>query len=346
MFIDNTPENWLIALAIFAGSILASRLLYLFSTKLLKRIFAKIRGKLAYIITDTLEEPAAMLVVMAGFFWAQRRLSFDEAVDASISKIMFFLSIVVMTWAIERLLKDLIDQYLVPFAERSESKLDDQLMPILRNASSFIIWSLGIIIALDNVGYNVGTIIAGLGIGGLAFAFAAQETISNVFGGLTVFFDAPFRIGDRIKIAGYEGWVRELGLRSARLETLDGRRLTMPNSLFSKNVIENVSSEPATRVLETVGLACDQGAETIERAISIMGDLFKADPGLDEKSTAWFRDVGDSSWNIQVVLWIRKDADYAGTISRFNVDMVRAFGKEGIEFSLPVRMLVKENRDS
>lgn len=343
MFIYNSPKNWLIALAIFAGGILASRILYLISTKLLKRIFAKLRGKLAYIVTDTLEEPAAMLVVMAGFFWAQRRLSFDEAVDSSISKIMFFLSILVLTWAVERLLKDLIDQYLVPLAERSESKLDDQLMPILRKASSAVVWSLGIIIALDNVGYNVGTIVAGLGIGGLAFAFAAQETISNVFGGFTVFFDAPFRIGDRIKIAGYEGWVREIGLRSARLETLDGRRLTMPNALFSKNVIENVSSEPATRVLETVGLACDQSASVIERAIAIIGDLMKNDSGLDEKSIVWFRDIGDSSWNLQVVLWIKKDADYALTISHFNVEMVRAFETAGITFSLPVRVLVKEN---
>jgi MscS family membrane protein len=343
MFFNNSLQSWLIALAIFGGSVIASRILYFISTKILKRLFSKLRGRLAYIVTDMLEEPAAMLVVMAGFFWAQRRLSFDEAVDATISKIMFFLSILVVTWAVERLLKDLIDQYLVPLTERSASKLDDQLMPILRKAASFIIWALGIIIALDNVGYNVGTIIAGLGIGGLAFAFAAQETIANVFGGLTVFFDAPFRIGDRIKIAGYEGWVRELGLRSARLETLDGRRLTMPNSLFSKNVIENVSSEPATRALETVGLACDQDADTIERAIELIRGVMANSAGLEEKSTAWFRDVGDSSWNLQIVLWIKKDADYAGTISRFNVDMVRALGNAKIAFSLPVRMIVNES---
>lgn len=344
MFYGNTLEDWLVALAIAAGSIIISRIFYFISTKGLKRLFDKAKSRFLYIMTDMLEEPLAMIIVIGGFYWAERRLTLDSSVDATVNQIILFLFILVMTWAISRLLNDLISQYLVPMVEKSDSKLDDQLLPILRKSVSSLVWVLGVIIALDNVGYDVGTIIAGLGIGGLAFAFAAQETIANIFGGFTVFIDAPFRIGDRVKINGYEGWVREIGLRTAKLETLEGRRLTMPNSVFSKNVIENVSAEPATRVLETVGVACNQSSAVIEKAIAVLKDVFSKDEGLTEKSTAWFKDFGDCSWDILAVLWIKKDADYAETISRVNLAIVRAFEKEGIEFSLPMRVVIQTKK--
>lgn len=345
IFYGNAVMDWLIALAIAAGSVVASRVFYFISTKGLKRIFEKAKSRFMYITIDMLEEPLAMILVIIGFYYAQRRLSFAESVDASIDKVALFVVILVITWAIARLLNDLISQYLVPYIEKSDSKLDDQLLPVLRKGSSALIWVLGIIIALDNVGYDVGTIVAGLGIGGLAFAFAAQETIANFFGGVTVFVDAPFRIGDRVKIAGYDGWVREVGLRTAKLETLDGRRLTMPNSVFSKNVIENVSSEPATRVVETVSLACDQDSRAIERALSALTSTLGANPNLDAKTTAWFQGFGASSWDLTVVLWVKKNADYAQTLSGANLSIVKAFEREGIRFSLPTRVVVRGDKE-
>jgi len=338
---DNSVEDWLIALAITAGSIVISRIFYFISTKAIKPLLKKARGTFFYIITDMLEEPLAVLIIIGGFYYAQRRLHFEASVDAGIGKIGFFLVILIVTWAIARLIDNLISQYLVPVIEKSESKLDDQLLPILRKVSSGVVWIAGTIVALDYAGYNVGTIIAGLGIGGLAFAFAAQETIANLFGGITVFVDAPFRIGDRIKIIGYEGWVREIGLRTAKLETLDGRRLTMPNSLFSKNVIENVSSEQSTRVVENVSIACDHKSDTIERALKILKETMAGNPNLDTKSTAWFAKFGESSWDINVVLWIKKGADYSQTLSEANLSIVRAFEKAKIGFALPTRVMMQ-----
>jgi len=337
----NSVEDWLISLAITVGSIILSRMLYFLSTKAIKPLLQKARGTFFYIITDMLEEPFAVLLIIGGFFFAQRRLRFEASVDASIDKIAFFLVILIVTWAIARLIDNLISEYLVPVIEKSESKLDDQLLPILRKVASGLVWIAGVIIALDYAGYNVGTIIAGLGIGGLAFAFAAQETIANLFGGITVFIDAPFRIGDRIKISGYEGWVREIGLRTAKLETLDGRRLTMPNSLFSKNVIENVSSEQSTRVVETVSIACDHKSATIEKALKILKETLAANPNLDAKSTAWFANFGESSWDINVVFWIIKGADYSQTLSETNLAIVHAFEKAKINFALPMRVMIQ-----
>jgi len=337
---SNTAQDWLVSIAILVGSVIASRLFYLITTKVLKGLFTKLKGRLLYILTDMLEEPIAMAIIIIGFFTAQRRLTFAEGVDQTIDKVLLFTLILLVTWAIARLMNDLISQYLVPIIERSQSKLDDQLLPIARKGTTLLVWVLGVIVALDNAGYNVGTIVAGLGIGGLAFAFAAQETIANLFGGVTIFIDAPFKIGDRIKINGFEGWVREVGIRTARIETLDGRRLTMPNSVFSKNVIENVSSEPATRVLQTVGVACDQDAATLERAVEIARKTLAEDADLDALSTAYFKGFGDSSYDLGLVIWIKKGADYAGTLSRVNLSLVRNFEAGGIALSLPMRYVI------
>jgi len=337
----NSIEDWLISLAIAVGSVIISRIFYFISTKAIKPLLEKAKGTLFYIITDMLEEPFAVLIIIGGFYYAQKRLQFAASVNAGFDKIAFFIVILIITWAIARLIDNLISQYLVPVIEKSDSKLDDQLLPILRKVASGIVWIAGIIVALDYTGYNVGTIIAGLGIGGLAFAFAAQETIANLFGGITVFIDAPFLIGDRVKICGYEGWVREIGLRTAKLETLDGRRLTMPNSMFSKNVIENVSSEESTRVVETVSIACDHKADTIEKALKILKETMTANPNLDEKSTAWFAKFGEYSWDINVVFWIKKDSDYSQTLSETNISIVHAFEKAKIDFALPTRVMIQ-----
>jgi MscS family membrane protein len=338
----NSLSTWLIALAILAGGIVAARLFYFLSTKFLKPLAAKARKGLAHLLVDMLEEPFAIGMVIGALFWAERSLVLPVKVDGVFSKIVGFAVILDLTWAFARLLDSLIDSYVVPAVEKSESKLDDQVLPIVRNVSRVLIWLVGAIIAIDNAGYNVGAIVAGLGIGGLAFAFAAQETIANLFGGVTIFIDQPFRINDRIKVQGFDGWVREIGLRTSKLETLDGRRLTIPNSFFSKSVIENVSSEPATKVLETLSLARSNDAAAVERALALLAGVLKADPELKDNSTAFFGDFGASSYDLTLVLWISKGADLGQVRSRVNLAILRAFDGAGIGLALPMRVTLGE----
>src|SRR5690606_4696085 len=122
--------------------------------------------------------------------------------------------------------------------------LDNQVLPIVQKGVRTVIWSIGIIVALNNAGYDVGALIAGLGIGGLALAMAAKETVSNMFGGLMVFTIKTFKIGDRIRINGFDGFVSEISFQVTRMKTLEGRLVTIPNSLFIGNIVENVSAEP------------------------------------------------------------------------------------------------------
>ncbi len=333
----NSARAWFTALAIIAGGLVVARIFYFISTKGVKCLAAKAKGRLPYIIVDMVEEPLSLVIVVAGFFSAQRLLAFSPSVDAFITKIISFTAILTATWAIARLVDNLITEYLLPRAQESESTLDDQLLPILRKASDTVIWIGGLVTAANNVGYDLGAVVAGLGIGGLAFAFAAQDTIGNLFGGIAVFVDAPFRIGDRVKIAGFEGWVRDIGLRTSKLETLDGRRLTIPNSMFSKSVIENVSSEPATKVVQTIGIDCRHDAAAVEKTIEILKGIIAADDEVGKNSTAFFNDIGDYSYNVTFVVWVKKGADLGAVKTRVNLAVLRELAKAKIDLAVPLR---------
>ena len=135
---------------------------------------------------------------------------------------------------------------------------------------ALIIIFAAVILAIQNAGYDVGALLAGLGIGGLALAMAAKDTVANIFGGFTILTDKPFTINDRIQVSGFDGWIREVGLRSSRLETLAGRIVTIPNSIFSDTPVENISAEPSRKVAVNLGLTYDTTPDQMEEAMNIL----------------------------------------------------------------------------
>ena len=251
-----------------------------------------------------------------------------------------FLLIVNITWLVVRLLDALIEEYVVPLAENTKSDLDDQLLPIFRKGMKVIIWSLGIIMGLNNAGYDVGAIIAGLGIGGLAFALAAQDTVKNFFGGIMIFADKPFQIGDRILIGDIDGFVKEIGIRSTRIETLAGRIVTVPNSKFSDDSVENIDTEPTRKVVLNLGLTYDTSAEKIDRAMALLKEI-AADhkDKIDENVLVSFNAFGDFSLGILFIYYIKKEADILDTQSAINLDILRRFGEEGLEMAFPTQTI-------
>ena len=183
----------------------------------------------------------------------------------------------------------------------------DQFGPILRKGLRSGIWIFGLIMALNNAGYDVGALIAGVGIGGLALAMAAKDFVSNMFGGITVFVDQPFKVGDRIQISGYDGTIEEIGLRSTRLRTLAGRIVIIPNFKFTDTFLENVTNEPSRKASLTLGLTYDTSPEQVEEAIGILKAIIaERAETLEHDPTIWFDSFGDFSLNVKLVYYIKK----------------------------------------
>jgi len=134
---------------------------------------------------------------------------------------------------------------------------------------------LAIVVGLNNAGYDVTALIAGLGIGSIAFALAAKDSISHVFGGFVLFTDKPFAINDRIIAKGYDGIVKEVGVRSTRIQTLDGRIVTLPNGSIANDSIINVSMETARKITLDLGLTYDTSYENMQKAMDILQEISK-----------------------------------------------------------------------
>lgn len=228
-YYGNSVQEWGTSLIIILCFVVAAKLVYFIIGKTIKRLAAKSKTKLDDILVDMFEEPAVFAIAVWGAWYGFSRLTFSELGMTRIDNIFNGLIVFIIAWFIVRLFDAIFTEYLVPIADKSKSDLDDQLLPIVRKGVKIIVWTIAVIIALNNAGYDVTALLAGLGIGGLALAMAAKDTVSNIFGGVTILTDKPFKIKDRIIINGFDGFVEEIGLRSTRIRTLEGRLVTIPN---------------------------------------------------------------------------------------------------------------------
>lgn len=336
-FYGNTVGEWAISLAIIIGTLVAAKVLYWIFTRIVKSIVSRTKTRLDDIIVDMLEEPIVLILTIIGVWFAVGRLTFTEQVNDGISKGYWFMITLAVAWLLARLVDAIIREYVVPLTQKTENDLDDQVVPIIRKAIRATIWILGIIVALNNAGYNVGALLAGLGIGGLALAMAAKDTVANIFGGITIFTDKPFKINDRIKINGFDGTISEIGIRSTRLKTLENRIVTIPNSKFTDGMVENVTSEPNRKVVLKLGLTYDTTAEKIQDGMKALKSIVEKNESLEENSVISFTEFGDFSLGILFIYYIRKEADIMNTQTDVNMEIKKHFESLGIEMAFPTQ---------
>jgi MscS family membrane protein len=338
-FYGNTITNWTISLSIILGSIIIGKIVFWISNKFIKKITAKSKSRLDDIIVDMIEEPVVLAIAIAGIWLGLGRLHFSDGLDAWLNKIYHVLVAINVTWFFSRFINSIIKEYVVPFAEKSNNDLDNQIIPIIQKGVRTVIWSVGIIVALNNAGYDVGALIAGLGIGGLALAMAAKETVSNMFGGLMIFTVKSFKIGDRIKLNGFDGTITEISFQVTRMKTLEGRLVTIPNSLFIGNMVENVTAEPSRKVTIVLGLVYETSPEMIQKGIDILKEIATTNTNLDEGTIISFTTFGDYNLGITFIYYIKKESDIFVTQSEVNLEILKQFNENGLSFAFPTRTL-------
>lgn len=338
-FYGNLISDWLIAAVIILSSLVISKILYWLFKHTITRLTSKTKTRIDDIIVDMMEEPVSLAVILIGFHFAFEVLTVSPTVDSLKGKVFQFLFILNVAWLIERLVNSLFENYLVPLSEETENDLDDIIVPIVQKGTAFTIWALGIIVGLNNAGYDVGAVLAGLGIGGLAFAIAAKDTVSNMFGGLTIFIDKPFVKGDRVKVKGVDGKIHDIGLRTTKLETMDGRRLTIPNSAFIDNPVENISSEPTRKIVQTIKLAHTNNYTKVNEAILFIKGILEKNKNIEkEKSIVSFIAIEDTGFVIQLIYFIlpKSSKEIFDTQTDVNSEILTTFEQNWIKLSYNV----------
>ena len=244
-----------------------------------------------------------------------------------------------IAWFLIRIVDGVIHQFIKPLAEKSESKFDDQIIPVLSKISKFAIAIIALILVLDNFGFDVITLLAGLGIAGVAVAFAAQETISDVFGGLSIFASRPFVVGDTIEIDNTHGTVENVGLRYTRVRDFDGRVNVYPNRKIATGVLKNWSSEPTRRIKMNIGVVYNTNTEKLEKGMDVIRKIISDNPATTNDIRVSFNEFKDFSLNILVVYFVKsKDiVEIMKVQNEINLAIKKSFEKEKIEFAFPTQ---------
>ncbi len=337
IILGNSLSAYLIFFLILIGSILAGKLFYWISKNILRRISSKTENKLDDILLDILERPVVFLILILGFTLGLSMLVLSERAHEITNNILIILFIIDGAWFFMQFIDILLINYIRPFAQKTKSELDDQLLPILRKLSKVIIVAITLVMIIDNFGYDVTSLVAGLGLGGLAFALAAQDLLGNMFGGIAILTDKPFKVGERIKVNQHDGHVKEIGIRSTRIVTMDGTQLTLPNSMIANSVLENVSKEKTRRIITTIGVTHNTSHTKITEAKKILTKIVLDNKETEDNSEVSLYDFGENALQIRLIYWIKNLNDIVRVKDEINMEIKRQFDKAKIEMAFPTR---------
>ena len=235
---------------------------------------------------------------------------------------------------------ELLVYELANFARREDNLLDQTFVQMMRLIARIIVIVVGAIYLIRAVsGKPLSALLAGLGIGGLAVALAAQDTLKNFFGSIMIMLDKPFSVGQRIVAGGHDGTVEEIGFRSTRVRTLTGNLVTVPNEKLATDSIENIGRRPSIRRLANITITYDTPLKKVKKAVEIVREILDNHEGMDPEfpPRVYFNEFNDASLNIIMIYWYFPP-DYWAYLEfnqRVNIEIIQRFEEEGIEFAFP-----------
>lgn len=333
---ENTTTHMVICCLFLAAAILLRRLVTTIIFNLLKRLAAKTETTLDDKLFPALEAPVATFVMVTGIFAALKVLKLSETVDRSIgygSTVAFSL---VIFWGLLRAFNAILDHASEMAKERQMGVA--AFMPWIKKTLVALFVVIGVLITIQSLGYNVSTILSGLGIGGLAFALAAQDTIANLFGSLVVAIDQPFKVGETVKIGANTGTVEEIGLRSTKIRLVDKSLVVIPNKLVSSEAITNLSRFTQRRIEQVIGINYDATPEQLRFIVEDIRQCILAEAAVDTNSVmVFFRDLSASSLDLWIV-YVAQGPDFQQSLAlkqRVNLEIMRLVAARGLTFAFP-----------
>ncbi len=358
-FLHNPAYKWLALLGVLLGAFVAGRLASALLARQGKRLAARERAEALRVLFESAGKPTQLAVLAIGLWFAQTFLVLDivkDAVNGTFEtvhdgpirefwvRLAKAIGATALAWFVFRLVS-VLEHFLKKWTSRTNTKLDDQLVPLLRKSLRvFILIIAALFIAKNIFNMDVSSLLAGLGLGGLAFALAAKDSLANLFGSIVIFADRPFSVGERVKISGQDGAIEEVGFRSTKVRTLAGHLTTIPNSIVANETIENVARRPFIKRVLNVTVTYDTTPEKIRRGIAILREMLDARTESfhpDCPPRVFFSDFNAESLNIVVYYWFAPPEwwDYLAFNHEFNMELLSRFNEEGIEFAFPTQTI-------
>lgn len=349
MFTDTPLWGW----AALAGAIFVGLLLGKVVQAAMRRFAERTKQKGWEARGTTLDNaaaPVSLALLTVGIMIGLRFIALTPVGEAFSFGIIKFLFIFAVGWFVYNLV-DVIDLAMGRFAETTDSKLDDQIAPLVRKTLRIVLVIVFALVVADTVfGVDITAWLAGLGIAGLAVSLAAQDSVKNLFGSMTILFDKPFQVGQRIKFDGFDCIVQEIGFRSTKARSLEGHLITIPNMKFIDNSVENIAMRPSIRRIMNVTITYDTPPAKIEQAVQILRDILNDADSVQPfdmqafPPRVYFDELKASSLNIFAIYWFILEEgrgwwEYMDHATTINMKLIKAYNDAGIEFAFPTQTL-------
>jgi len=337
------------------GAILVILLALLF-----KRIFAritvfflrKLTSKTSNVIDDHLVKalggPVEFVFVLIGLYAASNILAFPPSVDLIVGRILRSLTLFTLFWFAYRA-AEVFSVFFKRYTESTESKFDDMLVNFVSNALRVVIIILGAITIAQVWFDEIAGILTGLGLGGLAFALAAQDTAKNLFGSITIMLDRPFAIGDWIQTPHVEGTVEEIGFRSTRVRTFAQALVTIPNSVMSNDPITNWSKMGKRRITYRLGISYDTEPEQLQKCVEGIRQMLKNHPEIHPETIfVYFEKFGENALELFFYFFTKTTnwQKYLEVQQDVNFKVMQILNDYGVSVAFPSRTVYLQGIDS
>jgi MscS family membrane protein len=330
--------HWIACAVLFLAAILLRHIITNIIFHYLKKLASKTETTLDDKLFPAMEAPTATLVMVAGIFASLTVLQLSEQVDLWVTNGAKISALAVVLWGMIRAGGAVLD-HLEEIAHEKHMTVAT-FMPLIKKTLFVFAVIFSVLVIAQAQGLPVQSFLAGLGIGGLAFALAAQDTIANLFGSFVVVMDQPFKVGDVVKIGSNEGKVEDIGLRSTKIRTGARTLIVIPNKSVASEAITNFTRMPQRRVDQMLGLTYDTTPEQLEAVIGDIRALLREDADVHKDTIVVnFANYGASSLDVQLV-WFATDPDWAKHMAvreRVNLKIMRAIAARGLSFAYPTQ---------
>ncbi len=342
-FGGNTIKAYLIGLIIFLIGLIIISIIRKTILVRLKKHAEKTESKFDDFLINKIEKLIIPIFYFLAFYIALESLNFSEEAR----KIINALYIIIITYLIVRFLAVLVNYSIYAYWKRKEG---EEAAKNLRGISSLInllVYSIGLIFLLENLGLKISTVVAGLGIGGIAVALAAQTILGDLFNYFVIFFDKPFQVGDFIMIDNKLGSIEKIGIKSTRVKSLSGEQLVFSNTDLTNSRIHNFKKMERRRVVFTIGVVYQTKLEQLQIIPELLKNIIQSQNDTQFDRSHFFS-YGNFSINFETVYYVN-GADYNKYMDiqqSINLKIYEEFSKRGIEFAYPTQTVFLEQNSN
>lgn len=347
-FLGNSIISYIYFIASFSIGLLLTIPIRFLISKFLLKLFGKFNNQSDINKFNSLiKKPLQWFLILLVLYFSSQFVVLPDFLNSSeeggleLSKYFLkaynFLLLITIFWTINRSI-DFIGYKLKNKALETESKVDDQLIPFAVDIAKVLTIVLGVVMILGNVfNVNVTALVTGLGIGGVAFALASKESLENLLGSFTIFFDKPFTVGDIVTLGNVTGIVEKVGFRSTRIRTFDKSVVTVPNKNIISTELDNLGARPVRRVKYNIGLTYDTTVENIKNIVNDIQKLIDDHQMTNDDGKVRFLSFGASSLDIMVLYYVNSPEweVLIDTQQKINYEIIEIVNKYNCEFAFP-----------